>query len=107
MRVDGGSVGIEEGRGQSINFRLLKFSPGCVQLHSFKFDTLPYSVWRGRGLLGCVGDNIYCRTFRLCMRPDSDSTKLLDHPKTKTLERRGHKTNQRITAKYEYFQGSF
>jgi hypothetical protein len=95
--VRGTRKGIEEGRGQSINFRLLKFSPGCVQLHSFKFDTLPYSVWRGRGVLGCVGDHrVYCRTFTLYMGPDSDSTKLLDHPmkKTKTLERMGHQTNK-------------
>jgi hypothetical protein len=32
---------IEEGRGQSINFRLLKCASGCAQRHSLKFTILP------------------------------------------------------------------
>ncbi len=41
------------------------------------------------GMLVYVGDiprleNLYRSTFTLCMGPNSDSTKLLGHPKTKT-----------------------
>ncbi len=43
---------IEEGRGQSINFRLLTFTPGCAQRHCPKFNTLPpVTVGRTYGTL--------------------------------------------------------
>jgi hypothetical protein len=31
---------LDEGRGQSIHFSLLKFTPGCVQRHFLEFNTL-------------------------------------------------------------------
>ncbi len=53
----------------------------------------------GEGGSWVVLETIYCRFFTLCIGPDSDSTKLLDHPKTKTktLERMGHQTNKHET----------
>jgi hypothetical protein len=51
--------------------------------------SIQYSEWQGRRLFDCVGDHtVYCRTFRLCLGADSESTKLLDHPMTKAEERR-------------------
>ncbi len=55
-----------EGRCQSINFHLLKFTQSWVQRHSLKLNSLPPL------------------TLTLCMHPDLESTKLLGHPKTLT-----------------------
>jgi hypothetical protein len=39
-------------------------------------------VWRGLGCGLSLGDHmLQCRTFTLCMRADSESSKLLYHPK--------------------------
>jgi hypothetical protein len=42
-----------------------------------------YSVWRGGGG-GCwvLLETLFCRSLTLCIWPDSEPTKLLDHPKT-------------------------
>jgi hypothetical protein len=71
---------IEEGRGQSIHFRLLKLNPGCVQRHSLPSATLsPLGLglyWRPypAGLMHTLWDR---------MGPDPVSSKLLDYPKAK------------------------
>ncbi len=74
------SYTMDEGRGQIIHFRQLKFTPGCVQRHYLKFNIMsPVSrEWRVRG------------GFTLCMvpDPDSESTKLLDHLMTTAQEGR-------------------
>ncbi len=49
---------IEEGRGHSINFRRLKFTPGWVQRHSLKFNTLPPVTTRMWVVLETIG---HCR----------------------------------------------
>jgi hypothetical protein len=41
-----------------------------------------------------VQDVLYCRSFTLCVSPDTGPTKLLDHPKTKNLEGRGPQTDK-------------
>jgi hypothetical protein len=56
-------------------------------------------VWRGRGVLGCVGD-IILRTFTHFIGPDSESTKFLDHPK----ERKNQKNKQLLQSPFSgYF----
>jgi hypothetical protein len=71
---------IDEGRGQSIQFRLLKFIPGCVQRHYLKDNTLPLCGEEGGAGL-CWRS--YTAGFFLGMGTDSDTTKLLVRPKTK------------------------
>ncbi len=64
----------------------------CDQRHSHKFNTIPPVTLNickkymcgGEGGCRVVSPTIYCRTFTLCMGPDSESIKLLDCPKTKS-----------------------
>jgi hypothetical protein len=46
------------------------------------YCTHVYSVWGG-GVWGSVGDHIFCESFTLSIWPNSEPTKLLDHPKQK------------------------
>jgi hypothetical protein len=58
----------------------------------WKLRLRPHNFVFGRvGLtLGCFGDHIhYSKIFTHRMRPDSESTKLLDHPKIKAYVGRG------------------
>jgi hypothetical protein len=53
---------------------------------------------------GCGGDGlcwrpcicIFCRSLILCIWPDSEPTKLLDHPKQKPIEGRGPRTDKHL-----------
>jgi hypothetical protein len=53
---------VEEGRGQIIFFPLLKFTPGCVQRRSLKFNTLPPVTISSNGKSSIVEERI----FRFC-----------------------------------------
>ncbi len=50
------------------------------------------SVWLGGGE-GCwvLLETIFCRSLTLCIWPDSEPTKLLDHPKRKPKKGRGRR----------------
>ncbi len=97
------------------NFRLLKFTPGCVQRHSLKkkFNSFPtvtistciHIMSAGEERCWVVLETINCSTFTLCVGPDSESTKLLATPIQKLT--RGKVLRKILSCRKVLFQGSF
>jgi hypothetical protein len=62
-----------------LTFSLVHLPPSLFQSTVY---TRTYSVWLGGGG-GIVLEIIFCRSLTLCIWPDSEFTKLLDHSKQK------------------------
>ncbi len=103
---------IEDGRGQSIHFRLLHFVPGFFSGilsssttppcdYKYMYNCICTQREAGKGVL----ETIYWRTFTLCMGPNSKSTKLLDHPYYKSLG--GLRASEKYTAVQSPLPGYF
>jgi hypothetical protein len=59
--------------------------PPTPPLPCVKVQYIQTMCGKGRfgGVLSLVGDHIFCRSLTLCIWPDSEPTKSLDHPKQK------------------------
>ncbi len=65
------------------------------------------SVWLGGGWGVLSPETIFCRSFTLCIWPDSEPTKLLDHPKQKPRREGGLRqinTCRKVSLQVHFFR---
>jgi hypothetical protein len=86
-------------------FSLIHLPPFRPSLCQVQYVHCTDSVWLGVGVLSPAGDIILYRRLTLCIWPDSESTKLLDHPKQNP--RRGRGPRQIITCRKVPLQVNF